>query len=73
MTFYHTQLPDFQYVKSRFRQLVTGHSSLFHKFFSKKFMLIYNILIINILYTSTFFSDIEVIEKVTSNQVTFLM
>ncbi len=34
-------------------------------------MLIYKLLIINILYTYSFFSDIKVIEKVTSDQVTF--
>ena len=58
-------------VASNNRSLVTRHFSI--NFSRKKFLLIYNILIINILYTSTFFSDIEVIEKVTSDQVTFLM
>ena len=36
-------------------------------------MLIYKLLIINILYTSSFFCDIKVIRKVTSDKVIILV
>ena len=36
-------------------------------------MLIYKLLIINILYTSTFFCDIKVIRKVISDKVTIFV
>ena len=48
---------------------VTGHFSI--NFFRKKRMLMYKLLIINILHTSSFFSDIKIEVKVTSDRVTF--
>ena len=36
-------------------------------------MLIYKLLIINILYTSSFFSDIKIEVKMTNDQMTFFV